>query len=288
MFKKDYFESIVFSDQKVFKVSKKLSDDYREELHWHPFVEILVCLTDQFQVTVNFTTHTLKRNDLVIVYPGDLHSVQKVPENHLLIIQFPYELLTIMSEVRSKETLFFQFPYIPYDPLRVENDWILLMIKKFAALAETDNPFQEISMYSLLLSFFEQVGLYCLKSQSQLAENNPNAEYKATKQMAKACLYITHNCTGPLTLDDVASHMGMSKSHFAHLFKEYMDMTFVDFLTTERIRRAKVLFRNPSTRIIDIAFDSGFSSISSFNRAFKKVTGQTPSEYRDSLSVSAK
>ena len=101
--------------------------------------------------------------------------------------------------------------------------------------------------------------------------------------MAEACLYISQNCTQPLTLDDAAGYMGVSKSHFAHLFKEYTNTTFVDFLTEERIKRAQALFSNPDTQIIDIAFDSGFSSISSFNRAFKKITGLSPSKYRQTM-----
>lgn len=283
MLKKDYFESIIFSNSKMFKVSRKIGNDYRGQLHWHPFAEILVCLTEEIQVTVNFTSYTLKCNDLIIVYPGDLHSIQECPENSLLIIQFPYELLTILNEFRSRETLFFQFPYICYNPLKPEYDRLILLIKNFVQLAESEDPYQEVKMYSLLLAFFEQVGSYCLHSQQEQVRNNPNPEYKATKQMAEACLFISHNCTSPLTLEDVAQHMGMSKSHFAHLFKEFTGMTFLDFLTDERIKRAKALFQNPNTRIIDIAFDSGFTSISSFNRAFKKITGQTPSEYRETL-----
>lgn len=48
-------------------------------------------------------------------------------------------------------------------------------------------------------------------------------------------------------------------------------------------QNAQVLFSNPDTQIIDIAFDSGFSSISSFNRAFKKITGLSPSKYRQTM-----
>lgn len=281
--RKDYYESLNFSGGKTFNVSQKMDDRYSNKLHWHPFVEILVCLTEQIRVTINFTTHTLKCNDIVIIHPGDLHAVHPGAGNTMLIIQFPYELLTIMNEIRNKEALFIRLPHIPYDPLSVESQRMLLLIKEFAALFSQDIPFQEVRMYSLLLSFFEKVGNYCLDFQQEQAVNNPSSDYKATKKMAEACLFIVHNCTSPLTLDQVAEHMGMSKSHFAHLFKDYTDMTFVDFLLRERVRRAMALFQNPSTRIIDVAFDSGFSSISSFNRAFKKHTGLTPTQYRENV-----
>ena len=283
MAKNAHFESVRFSDSRKFNVSRKIGEEYRDKLHWHPFAEILVCLSDQLQMTVNFTAYTLRCNDIVVIYPGDLHAVQECRENSLLIIQFPYELLTIMNEFRSREALFFQLPCIRYDPLAAECDRLLLLIKEFAALAESEHPYREMRMYALLLSFFEQVGTRCLQAQQEQIPSDPHPEHKSTKQMAEACLFISHNCTNPLTLEDAANHMGVSKSHFAHLFKEFTGMTFLDFLTAERVNRAKALFRNSGTRIIDIAFDSGFSSISSFNRAFKKITGLTPSEYREGL-----
>ena len=283
MLKKAYFESIHFSQSKKFKVSRKMDENYRGKLHWHPFMEILVCLADQLQVTVNFSTYTVTCNDIVLVYPGDLHSLQDCRENDLLIIQFPYELLTVLNEFRVQETQFFQFPVIRYDPRRPEQDRMVLLLKDLARTAGEEHPCQEMQMYALLLNFFAQAGSYCSQCRQTQGINSPNPRCKVTKQMAEACLFIAHNCTNPLTLEEVAGHMGMSKSHFAHLFKEFTGMTFLDFLLGERIRRAKALFGNDNARIIDIAFDSGFASISSFNRAFRKYTGLTPSEYRDGL-----
>ena len=284
MLKNEYFESVRFSEGNKFKVSRKLSEDYRGKLHWHPFAEILVCLTDRLSATVNFTDYHLHCSDILILYPGDLHSIGDCPADSLLIIQFPYELLAIMDEFRSRETLFFRSPLIRYDPRKPECDRLILTIKQFAALAEKEHPYREMQMYSLLLSFFGQIGTGFLHAPQEQAAGNPGTGHKTTKQMAEACLYISHNCTSPLTLDDVAAHLGISKSHFAHRFKDFTNMTFLDFLTGERVKRAQALMQDPGTRIIDIAFDSGFSSISSFNRAFKKITGVTPSDYRDGTS----
>lgn len=143
------------------------------------------------------------------------------------------------------------------------------------------------SMYSILLEFFVKLGQYCVATRKEDYKNDAGAEYKSTKLMAQACLYISQNCTQPLTLDDISHHMGISKSHFAHLFKKYTNMTFIDFLTTERIKRTETLILNPKAHIIDIAFESGFSSISSFNRAFKKIKGVSPSEFRERMINSA-
>jgi AraC-like DNA-binding protein len=60
-------------------------------------------------------------------------------------------------------------------------------------------------------------------------------------------------------------------------------MNFREFLGSYRIDYAKHLLsdsKDPFIRILDVALESGFSSINSFNRCFKEVTGMTPSEYR--------
>ena len=101
--------------------------------------------------------------------------------------------------------------------------------------------------------------------------------------MAEACLYITNNCAQHLTLDSVARHMGISKSHFSHLFKRYTNMTFIDYLTIERIRRAESISLDLSRQITEVAVEAGCSSISTFNRAFRKVKGCSPSQFRATM-----
>ncbi len=283
MLRNDYYESIIFSGGKKIIVSRRVDASYMDKLHWHPFVEILLSLSDANEVTVNFTKYTLDLNDIAIIYPGDLHSIRTVAEQSMLVVQFSFELFSIMSELNNSSTMFFQSPLIKYAPCHAESDRMTALIKELIEVSETDAPFKEVRMYAMLLDFFHMVGQRCIMANKDSAQDAPSAEYKATKQMAEACLYISHNCTKPLTLDDISAHMGISRSHFSHLFKRYMNMTFVDFLTAERVKHAQAMFSDPNALIIDIAFDSGFSSISTFNRAFKKITGLSPSSFRETM-----
>ena len=103
----------------------------------------------------------------------------------------------------------------------------------------------------------------------------------------QSCADVTASCRIRICVED---HVGVSigelhavASDFAHLFKNYTNMTFVDFLTVERVKLAETFFLNPRLRITDIAFESGFSSISSFNRSFKKIKGCSPTEFRATM-----
>ncbi|MHB8129670.1 MAG: AraC family transcriptional regulator [Mobilitalea sp.] len=279
----NYFERLNFINGKKINVSKKIDLNFSDTMHWHPFIEILVSLYDNNEVTINFTKYVLKTNDLVIIYPGDLHSLDHAAENAFILVQFPLDLLMIMSEFNRNFSVFYQYHCIKYDPSNIDSDKMILLIKELPELYYYDSLFNEVRIYSLLLEFFVKLGQYCVNAKKEEFSGDANTEYKSIKLMAEACLYISQNCTKSLSLDDISHQMGVSKSHFSHLFKKYTNMTFIDFLTTERIKRTESLISNPKAHIIDIAFDSGFSSLSSFNRAFKKIKGISPSDFRETM-----
>lgn len=279
----NYYEDLSFAEGKKIIISKKISADYAGNTHWHPYAEILLSLQDGNSVTVNFNKYTLKPNDLIIIYPGDLHSVENVSQESFLIIQFPINLITVMNDINRILPILYKTLYCPYDPCNVENDRMILTLKKIDVLCKSEHPFVEVDIYSLLLTFFSLFCQHCVSSGNAQNTGNTVTQYKSSKLMAEACLYIAQNCAEPLTLDMVAHQLGISRSYFSHLFKDYTQMTFIDYLIRERINKAETLFLGPKKKIIDIAFECGFSSISSFNRTFKKVKGISPTEFRDAM-----
>ena len=138
----EYFETISFAQGAQFNVSHAIDTDYMNKLHWHPFVEILVSLAEGNAVSVNFCRYELGINDILLLYPGDLHSIEGGSTNAYLIIQFPNELFTVMNELRDQAGLFSRHPYIRYDRTSCEADGLLVLLKKFAAEYETQAPFR--------------------------------------------------------------------------------------------------------------------------------------------------
>lgn len=276
-----YYENLSFAEGRKIIVSKNIDADYVNSIHWHPYAEILLSLQEGNIVTVNFNKYVLKPNDLIIVYPGDLHSVENVSEESLLVIQFPVNLITVMNDINRILPILYKTPYCAYDSCNVENDKMILALKKIDVLYKSEHPFAEIDIYSLLLTFFSLFGQYCVYTNNAHNPGHTVTQYKFSKLMAEACLYISQNCAEPLTLDIVAHQLGISKSYFAHLFKDYTQMTFIEYLIRERINRAETLLWGPKKKILDIAIECGFSSISSFNRTFKKAKGISPTAFRE-------
>lgn len=95
--------------------------------------------------------------------------------------------------------------------------------------------------------------------------------------------YIQQHQADDLSLGQVARAVNTSTFYFCKMFKRYTGINFTDYLSRVRIEKSKNLLLNPNLRVSEIAFEVGFQSLTHFNRVFKKILGQSPTEYRAQL-----
>ena len=98
-----------------------------------------------------------------------------------------------------------------------------------------------------------------------------------------ALSYIEENYREKLKLSDVADHAYVSQWHLSKLLNRQTGQSFSDILNNIRIEKAKVLLKEPSLRIGNIAEEVGFLDIAHFSRVFKKLTGISANEYRNKI-----
>jgi len=101
--------------------------------------------------------------------------------------------------------------------------------------------------------------------------------------IAKARAYIQEHQTEELSLSQVAKAVNMSSYYFCKMFKKVTGINFTDYVARVRIEKSKNLLLNPNLRVSEIAFEVGFQSLTHFNRVFKKIVGQSPTDYRSQL-----
>jgi AraC-like DNA-binding protein len=101
--------------------------------------------------------------------------------------------------------------------------------------------------------------------------------------ISNARKFITEHYTEDLSLGQVAKAVNASPFYFCKMFKKITGINFTDFLSRVRIEHAKNLLLNQNLRVSEIAFEVGFQSLTHFNRVFKRIIGQSPSEYRSRL-----
>jgi AraC-like DNA-binding protein len=129
-----------------------------------------------------------------------------------------------------------------------------------------------------LLTFFaEQLSALA----NQIVVEQQNAEPPLVQ---KAREYINNHKTEALSLADVAKAAGASVFHFCKVFHKATGLTLTDYIARVRLEDARNRLLNPNLRVSEIAYDVGFQSLTQFNRTFKRVFGQSPSEFRARLS----
>jgi transcriptional regulator GlxA family with amidase domain len=79
----------------------------------------------------------------------------------------------------------------------------------------------------------------------------------------------------------LAAVSGVSEAHFARSFKDAFGVPPHRYLLTRRIERAKALLRDTDLPIIEVAFQTGWSSLGTFGRIFRDITGESPTELRE-------
>lgn len=94
-------------------------------------------------------------------------------------------------------------------------------------------------------------------------------------------LFISHNCHTPISTSDIAEAVGLNADYAGALFRKTTGQTVSDYLAKERVARAQRAMLFSDDKITQIAYMSGFNSISNFNLTFKRISGCTPREYRN-------
>jgi AraC-like DNA-binding protein/ligand-binding sensor protein len=140
-------------------------------------------------------------------------------------------------------------------------------------------PQKEYEAKMRLLQFFaDQLGTLA----NQILLHQQNAE---PVQITRARQFIESNYKEDLSLAAVARHAGMSSFYFCKTFKKVTGLNYTKYLNRVRVEQAKHLLLNLNYRISEIAYEVGFQSLTHFNRAFRAIAGQSPTEYRGQLAA---
>ena len=132
-----------------------------------------------------------------------------------------------------------------------------------------------IKEYEQLRSWFlSKMGAACSRVSNRKTEQQESV-------VSRAEVYIREHYSQDISLDDVSRQVNISPYYFSRLFKEEAGVTFVEYLTSLRIDKAKELIREGKLSIKEVSGAVGYADANYFSRLFKKQTEMTPREYRE-------
>lgn len=248
--------------------------------HWHTALEIIMPLEGNYAAQILSNTYELEPGDIFIIPAGTIHSLQAPPKGARFIYIFELNFLSQLPGYHFVQNMLSQPMKISYDD---DPDYYAQQAHLILSLAEHywgQSVTKEMNLYACLLSFFAKIGeknIGVLPANTGMSLKNSSV----VNQLSMVLDYMDEHFSESITLEQAAQVAGFSKFYFTRLFKDYTNHTFYEYLTEKRIHAAEQMLLMPKLPVTEVSIQAGFSSLSSFNRTFKRNKGCSPTEYRN-------
>lgn len=244
--------------------------------HYHPEYELTLITKGTGKRLVGDSYESFEAGDLVLLGPDLPHTWSSEAVNKqqvsAIVIQFSQEFIDSFLQLNefsnvsgllaaSSRGLFFQKALTMYRSLEV--------------LPELSGIEKVASLLTILQNLTTQK---CIRLSSEYF--NPVKGEETENRINKVCQYVQKNASKNITLGQVAGLIHLSRSAFSKFFKRATGKTFSDYVNDIRIGNACRVLTESDKAISDIAHETGFESLTYFNRVFLKKKGSTPRKFR--------
>jgi AraC-like DNA-binding protein len=273
------------SDNHAFEVKYLRDAHFDSNWHFHAEYQIFTVIKGMGTRFVGDHVGPFKKNDLVFTGPNLPHLWQSDPEYFSGDKQFWSEGIVV----------YFQEDFVGHDFLHRSEMYKIrqlfaraqrgmeiegntaeearILMKKLMDAEDFDRILILLNLLNVLANSSEY-NLLASEGYSNLLEE---AE---SDRMNKVHAYVMKNFREKVSLEDVAAIANMSPSSFSRYFKIHANKAFTDFLSEIRIGYACKLLIEKDVSISEACYESGFNTLSNFNRQFKEITHHSPLQYR--------
>jgi len=249
-------------------------------VHWHTAAEIIMPLDHIYTVIVNDKRYVLQPGDIFVIPPGELHEIVAPDSGERMILQFDFSLLYNLKGFDSAFHLLRPCCRIAakdHEELGRSLRAILLELKDEYF---SSSVLKEASAYALLIRFFILIGRNVINGEHRANPSKGRRHHRNLDAFLRVCNYMNEHCTEDIQVDDLSKLAGFSKFHFTRLFRQFIGISYYDYLNQHRIMHAEKLLIDPNISVTEVAMRSGFGSLATFHRAFKTYKKCTPTQYK--------
>jgi len=262
--------------------------------HWHEEMEILVISNGCAKVATDDDEQVLLPGQGYILNQNVMHSIHSIENNPCTYYSLVFHPDFLFGHTNSSMRTNFLLPMQSFSILKTmlieeQNAWhknMLDLLDKILSVNLTKCFGYEIITKGYLCQFW--AALLNRLPQAKIPQT-PNVSLNE-QRVKQAMLYIRLHHAEPLTLDDIADSISVSKSECCRCFKRTIQMTPFEYLMKYRIFEASKQILNDRDNqhsMADLALSVGFNSISYFNKLFKRYLNCTPTEYRERIAKTA-
>ena len=245
--------------------------------HMHRDFELSWILEGEAEVRFGGEKLALKKNDMFLANPYDLHELHASSPALILSLQVsPAFFQPFFSRIEHMV-----FPEHRLPPEKASSISALLYPIAIAYIKK--EPLHELLCASGITRLFYQllsVFPYASRTDRELLQSRKKGDL-----MGRILDHIDHHFGEKLLLSDIAEKENLNLYYLSHLFKHSFGMPFQEYLSRVRCEKARKQLITTDQTLLDICLGCGFSDPKYFNRDFKRQYGATPRQYRQQLSA---
>lgn len=245
--------------------------------HFHNEYEILLSLEGKKTVIANDFEYTLNVGDILFIN-------RKVPHKTITHIGDRTVTLQFKNPFTAEEET---DGYLSFLDVKATNDIILFKagdehhqpLQSYITSIANEYSRKQLAYEEFIRGYLQELVAYLYRNRVILYHSGRSTQTDM-QRITPALEYINTHYHEQITLERISKLLLVDKSHFCRIFRKSMNMTFVDYLNSVRIRHAETMLTETKKSITEISFKVGFSSTAYFIKAFKRYNFCTPSKYR--------
>ena len=253
------------------------NNSYKMAVHIHQLAEIVYIIDGEIEVRQKGRREMARPGDLVVLYPYQPHGFYTESDKRvkLWILLFSDSFITDIIRQENAYLGYEKTVFTPSPELKAFVESKMFDTKE--NLVELDTA-QTLDLKALLYPILSE---FLAKKQHPIQLNDAlKNKGISSDPVTRAVNYLRVNFGHDVQIKDCAKVIGYSNSYISHCLSNVLGMTFIELRDTLRISYAKNLLTHDSMSVYMIGVECGFNCERSFERAFKKATGLTPSQYR--------
>lgn len=269
----DNFKALAFwghYEQKKYKLEFYSRTRLSERPNLHEEMEMVFISEGEVLAHINNRTLKLHKNELILVYPHQLHCYKASADARFFLFIFRPEILSYAQEYCSPGLFAPNVFDCSEMPLTLSVLWQLHSYENFSGPDENQFGFQAYLCGCINLIFSDLL--------PHLIWNRRNSGQSGL--LYRATDYCARHFEEKISLESVAGAINCSYYRLSREFSQKMDITFPAYINYLRISKAGMLLKNTSLSITDIAYAVGYDNVRTFNRVFRKWMNNTPSQFR--------
>lgn len=227
--------------------------------HIHSHLELVYIRSGRAVAVLENRRYELEAGRLFLAFPNQIHYYEVLEPVQIYLVIFSASMHPDLEKLLGNK--------VPVCPVIHAADFEHTLTELYEKRQSRD-PYQRLGVTGGLLAFFSQI--LPMFSYTPVTADSDSVQ--------KIVAYCLTNFTQPLSLDILAKELYLSRYYISHVFHKRMNMRFNQFINSLRITQAKQELLTGAA-ISQVALNVGFSSIRTFNRAFREFTGMTPREY---------